>query len=1115
MHVRLLAVLCVGAVAVAAVAGETPPRLCEPWQSEYAGDDAAGKHVIALWQFDVGDKVEDASGHGHAGVLGGAKIHPQGRFGSCLETFRGWPVEDKEHRAMVPHHPALSPQGPFTLEMWIQPKPELADYPDAFLLDKKYVAHQDYQLILGPADRGGSRVLRACLGFGEDSATYYSDPAKYEPGTWYHVAFTYDGAGEGCFYRDGLPWGRQRMAGRESIAAGKHGLSIGDRLGSYYHGFPGFIDQVRISKGVLEFRRVRIELVSDRRCFVRKESPAALRFHLTNLQRTPLTEGTARFSTDGMAPLEAKVGALASGERIAMDYPLDTSLSPGAYHIRAILSVGGAAPFHSEERFPVRIVPRRPPQRFPVLMWGVSSPEGVLKEMGRLKQIGFNHVLGFGADYAKIWDAGKPTDAADPDRLAQTRRMLDEALANDMTVVASLSPGHWLSGRREYQRVDRKGQPYQTKTPDVCGLFPEARQFCNNVGASVVRSYGRFPAFGAAMLHTEVRDHANLCFHAHDIEALRKEAGIEVPAQIGGRHGVSYTQLTGFPSSRVIPDDDPLYVYYRWHWKSGDGWNGLNTALHLGLKSAGRGDLWTYHDPAVRVASVYGSGGQTDVLSQWTYSYPDPIRIAVATDELLAMAAGAAQPQQVMKMTQIIWYRGQTAPLPKRPEDALPFQARWEKDQPDAPFITIAPMHLREAFWTKIARPIKGIMYHGWQSLVPCETPGAYCFTHPQTQHELARLVRRVVEPLGPTLLQVPGVKSDVAVLESFASQMFARRGTYGWGGSWLGDAYHAMLYAHLQPEIVFDETIATRGLDGFKVLVMADCDVLTQSVAERVKSFQAKGGLIVGDDRLAPAIQPDLLLTPYQRTGRGDKDKAAILAIAAELRKQLDARYRRYVDSSHPEVIPYLRRHRNADYVFLVNDRREYGQYVGQHGIVMENGLPSEAVVSVNRPDGFVYDLVGGREVAVRREGGRLLFDVALGPCDGALYLVSPQPIQSCRIRCPQTAARGSTARCTFEVIDAEDRPVQAVIPLEVTIRDSDGRPAEFSGYYAAADGKTEVVLDIGPNDPVGTWQIECRELASGRTAVQSLRVPGPDPWPPKAGPLPKAAANAVQPQG
>jgi hypothetical protein len=869
----------------------------------------------------------------------------------------------------------------------------------------------------------------------------------------------------------------------------------------------------------VQSQRARFERVSDRACFVRMESPASLRFAVTNLQRTALAGAEVSLSLDGAAEKKTKLAELAPGKSVVVDYPLDTSLRPGDYRVRAQINVAGSEPYRSKEDFLIRIVPRQPPHRFPVLMWGINDPGLVLKEMARLKDIGFNHVLGFHEDaqWAKcIWEARKPTGAANPEVVAATKHMLDEALANDMTIVADLNPGRWLADKPEFRRVDRKGRPYNTKTPpDVCGLSPRVQKFCYDVGASMAQTYGGYPAFGAAMLHSEIRDNVNLCFHKRDLEAFRKAAGIDVPANIDNKLGVSYDKIPGFPADRVISDSDPLYVFYRWFWKTGDGWNGLNTALHRGLKSAGRRDFWTYHDPAVRVPSVYGSGGEADVLSNWTYSYPDPIRIAVATDELLAMAGGAATKQNVMKMTQIIWYHGQTAPVPETPADALPYRASWEQEQPEAPLITTAPMHLREAFWTKIARPIKGIMYHGWESLVAHDQPSAYCFTHPETQHELARLIREVVRPLGPTLLQTPGAKSDVAFLESFASEMFAGRGTYGWGGSWLGDAYHVMLYAHLQPEIVFDETIVDRGLDGFRVLVMADCDVITQSMADRIKAFQAKGGIIVGDDRTSPAIKPDIRLKPYERLYRNDKDKAVLQAIAAELRRQLDEKYARCVDSSNPDVIPYLRRCSQTDYVFLVNDRREYGQYVGQHGIVMENGLPSRAVVTINRPDGVVYDLVNSRQVAARRENGRLVVDVDLGPCDGRLYMVAPLPIDRLHIQTPTTIARGARANCRIDVLDPKGRSVQAIVPLQVTIRDSESRLAEFSGYYAAVDGTTVIPLDIATNDPMGTWRIEVRELASGLTAVQSFRVPGPTPWPPTLRAVPKELSTPVQPKG
>jgi hypothetical protein len=63
--------------------------------------------------------------------------------------------------------------------------------------------------------------------------------------------------------------------------------------------------------------------------------------------------------------------------------------------------------------------------------------------------------------------------------------------------------------------------------------------------------------------------------------------------------------------------------------------------------------------------------------------------------------------------------------------------------------------------------------------------------------------------------------------------------------------------------------------------------------------------------------------------------------------------------------------------------------------------------------------------------------------------------------------------------------------------------------------DGKVEVPLDIATNDAIGYWQIEARELASGRTATGGFQVPAPNPWPPVRKPSSKSIANPVQPNG
>jgi hypothetical protein len=54
------------------------------------------------------------------------------------------------------------------------------------------------------------------------------------------------------------------------------------------------------------------------------------------------------------------------------------------------------------------------------------------------------------------------------------------------------------------------------------------------------------------------------------------------------------------------------------------------------------------------------------------------------------------------------------------------------------------------------------------------------------------------------------------------------------------------------------------------------------------------------------------------------------------------------------------------------VNDHREYGSYVGQHGLVMENGLPSKGVVSLKAESANVYELTGTQLHRAKARRGR-----------------------------------------------------------------------------------------------------------------------------------------------
>jgi hypothetical protein len=1055
--------------------------LQETWQTGYTGVDATGPHVLGCWSFDAGAELQDRSGKGNHLTLNGAVTVAEGRFGGALESFEGLPVADRPHQARVTAAGRLSPAGAFTLEMWVQPKAEFDKGERCYLVDKKYVPdnHSDYAWQFTPADKAGLRRMQVALGFGSHSEWFYSEPLRLPAGEWHHLAFSYDAAGTVTFYLDGSTHSRVTKPGLGAVVRGKRGLFLGDRGGSSYSGFPGRIDEVRLCEGVLRFEPVDLAVEATRTVWQRLERDAAVSILCTNLCREPLKGAQLQVEFGGTTET-FPLPDLASGVVHPVRYVVDTTLKPGSYSLRAALQAGGAT---SELTREFRLVARTPEGRMPVIMWGANAGE-----IPRLKDIGFTHFIGLGAQLGEVWAQRKPVPPGDAEFIARQRANLDEALAAGLSVVASISPARLFENRPNFHRIDRDGKPFAR--PTICASLPDFPPFFENAGCSLAQTYGRHPAFTTVLVNTEKRDGTRPSFNPVDVANYRAFAGTDIPAEVSLRTGVDWKKLADFPEDRVVDDDHPILKYYRWFWTIGDGWNALHTALHKGVKSAG-GRQWTFFDPAVRQPSISGAGGEVDVLSHWTYTYPDPQRIGLATDQLFAMSEASGRGQKVMKMTQLIWYRSQTAPIGKTaPENPV----AWEDHDPDAAYITIAPMHLREAFWTKIARPVQGIMYHGWQSLVPTiNSSSGYRYTHSDTQHVLRELLHEVVEPLGPALLKIGDERREIAFLESFTSQVFARRGGHGYNATWSADFWLALQHAQVPVDVMFEETLLKDGLNGRKLLVMPECEVLSRSVVEKIRAWQAQGGRIVADELLCPALKADVVVSSFRRIKKAAEDKAKVLELAATLVKRLpELGVSPVVRADSPEVILRTRRAGDSRYVFAINDRREAGSYVGQHGLVMENGLPTATTLRLARNGVQVYDLTRSRRIDLQQADGGVNWKCELGPCDGRIYLVTPNPLEQLRLEAPARARAGQRVEVTLHLTTTGAAPFSGVVPVEVRIRDAGGRAAEGDGFYALENGRLSLSLDLAPNETPGTWEIRARELASGLETAGWLRVEG-----------------------
>ena len=92
--------------------------------------------------------------------------------------------------------------------------------------------------------------------------------------------------------------------------------------------------------------------------------------------------------------------------------------------------------------------------------------------------------------------------------------------------------------------------------------------------------------------------------------------------------------------------------------------------------------------------------------------------------------------------------------------------------------------------------------------------------------------------------------------------------------------------------------------------------------------------------------------------------------------------------------------------------------------------------------------------------------------------------------LRTPKTVALGSEFKLNLRILDAKGVPVEGLTPIRLTIRDSHGAVSEYSDYFAVENGKWSKSCWIAKNDSIGTWSVEIKDLASGKTTDANFKV-------------------------
>ena len=951
----------------------------------------------------------------------------------------------------------------------------------AMIFDAKYVAmptaasqaryHKGFAFFLTPQ---GNNVYRlgGAFGFGESSAQASSAKVTLLPDTEYTLALQFSATGKVIFSVNNKTVGSANVPAG-SLAPSEVNFTFGNRVGANYQALGGTIKSIEIRTAKFTPQDFSAD-ISKRTVFERGEKDKKLWIDFINFSNQNLKDVTVNAVNANVNLPKIKIADAAGRTSIKLNFPVDTNLLPGKYILE--LTAHDANKKTIAKRSVEYVIVPAYRDFMPVMLWGNYE------DIKSIREAGFTHQL------VHLFPR---QGNFDNETLKRWIPHLDENLKSGLYTFGTLHAHFRFIAAKRHLRTGKDGKVYPRANLEASHPAVQ-KEFCE-AAYSTVKAVGTHPAFDGVLINSEVRDGA-LPSYGSGVEpaAFKKFAGFDIPSTISGKSPQPYIGNKTFPWDRVIEDNQKELVFLKWFWDVGDGWNPLQSMLsktmHDAIPAERSSRFFTFYDPATRVPPMWGSGGNVDMISQWTYTYPDPIKIGQATDEVIAMGQGNPK-QKIASMTQAIWYRSQTAPADVKVKNP----PKWLEEEKNAMFVSVSPDSLREAFWSKISRRLDAIMYHGVGSLLAKTDHKLYRMTNYESRKVLSELCKNVVEPLGPVLKKVPERPAEVAILHSLAASFYApKHFPMGWSKGWAADLHLALQWGHFQPAIIFDEHLLTdRGTEQLKVLFIPGLEVVTESVLKKLNQLRSKGVIIIGDEFTTPALMVDYRIQSISRNIKQPEfAKKELQKLGRDLSILLEKHCRKTHYASNQDLVVRSRGCDAADYVFIVNDKRTFGDYIGQWKLVQEKGLPNSGKIFVNHHAKAAYDLVEHKEINLNNRNNQSSFDVSLAPGDGKAILLLDRKIEKAVLSLPQTVKNKEKYSIECRITDKNSNPVKAYIPVELTLTASDGTVLPGSGFYAAKDGKLVVNEVMATNAPAGEVSVNARCLASGKTAKGKFTV-------------------------
>lgn len=836
-----------------------------------------------------------------------------------------------------------------------------------------------------------------------------------------------------------------------------------------------------------------IKISNVRHSYYRNED-VTFEIIIQNVSPAPEKNVTVSIELGPLKPIR-KTLSLGEGKTVTVPYSIKCSgLKPGDYSLNVSAALNGET---ENEQFDLFISQQPNPQRLSVHYWVPLNHwvPGDDRWTGSLRLLNWGQKHGFNTFLVKF--IGKPPSDDLQTERGYKGRLFEEAVKKrvNLGLYFSLAKSEFYKDHPEVFVVPRENKGSEILdnqlANDVCLKEPYVIEYAEKSVRASMKVFGIYPSFYHSLTNSEFR--SDPCYTEDCIERLKLETGLDLynynvdplhppkTEDLAEKAGLPEKLVKAVPKDGIIEDDNPYYHYYMWWWKRGMGDALLNERISDIIKEY-KNDVITWHDP-FRLAPVYGRHKGLDLIGQWTYTFPDPKYSAYAETLITG-----AKPEQQMFMPDItVWeYQNWLAPT-------------------DSGVVIMPPHILRENCWIALSRRPDIICHYIPTNFNPLKEIDAF-HRDPKSFEMMTWMSENVYKPFGPMILQTERTPRKAAILSSASSVLFSEISRGGWPNKAIYPFYSLLMMAHIPTDVIFDETITRYGLDKYDILFLHQCETLTRSVYEKILEFERRGGIVIGDKLLRADIPltyrcefdinhrkhqfADLILEDKGVTA--DEDRELMTRYTNELRRVLDGKVERFVDSDSPEVLFNVLKSGPVKYVFMINDKRTYGEIYGQKWKTFhEKGVDQvvTASIKVGEKTPALYDVREHKVIPAERVGNKLQFARKLGPCDGTIIAVYPNPIEKISLDSPLAVQRGDTGFVGISIEDSEGKSYGSQ-PIFIRITDSSGTETDYSDYYATKDGEYRLEIIPALNDLTGIWEVSVRDLTSGIETFSTFEV-------------------------